>query len=158
MAIKREADKIASMKAAPSKKEMRRRIWTKHSPFKTREAIRQHLLLEINPHNTCVLELMDRKEPPKHSEGLKLEAYHTTIKIHHIIPCSAGGKERFYNEVRLTLYEHWEVHLLRFEAYGQFADVYIFNSCWNKLPPEFKARLHANPHACHFLQKVMADS
>lgn len=132
---------------------MRRRIWTKHSPFKTREAIRQHLLLEINPHNTRVLELMDRKEPPKHSEGLKLEAYNTTFQIHHIIPCSAGGEERVYNEVRLTLYEHWEVHLLRFEAYGQFADVYIFNFCWNKLPPEFKARLHANPRACHFLQK-----
>ena len=46
------------------KNKMRRRVWTNDSPFKIREAIRQHLLSEVNPHNTRMLELMDRKEIP----------------------------------------------------------------------------------------------
>jgi|JI81BgreenRNA_FD_contig_101_144993_length_1236_multi_3_in_0_out_0_2 hypothetical protein len=160
LAILREKEKIAAMKEAPSvKNRRRRRKWKKSTPYKSREAIRQHLLSETNPHNTFVLELMDIKEsipcnPPERSkttdsnfdfddltsnllgEAVKREVddCHVITQIHHIIPCHDGGEERVYNEIRVTLYEHWKIHLLRFEAYGQYGDAYIFNFCWSQLP------------------------
>lgn len=101
---------------------------------------------------------MDRLQPPPPPPGLQADDMHSKFNTHHIIPCHDGGEERVYNEVRLTRYEHWEIHLLRFEAYGQFGDVYLFNFCWKQLPEKFKERLRANPLDWRFLGKVMADS
>jgi hypothetical protein len=98
------------------------RVWTTHSPLKSREAIIQHLQAEPNPHNLFVLELLNRV-PPKDKGKLY---------IHHIIPCHAGGEDRKYNEVLVTQIEHWEVHLLRLEAYQEAKDAVLFCFVWTK--------------------------
>lgn len=59
----------------------------------------------------------------------------------------------------MTLKEHWEVHLLRLEAYQQAGDAYMFFFCWKKLPKEFKDRLVNIPIAYSILEPVIiADS
>lgn len=100
-AKEREALKRANN--PPRMTRQRRRFWTKTSPLKTREAIVEHLRSETNPHNSRVLELMQRDPPTDQGKLYK----------HHIIPCFAGGEERKYNEILVTELEHWEVHLLR---------------------------------------------
>ena len=60
---------------------------------------------------------------------------------HHIIPCHAGGEERKYNEVLVTKKEHWEVHLLRLEAYKDAKDAFLFCFVWKELPSDFQNRL-----------------
>lgn len=98
------------------------RVWTNHSPLKSREAIVQNFQAEPNSQNLFVLELMNRI-PPQNQEKLYR---------HHIIPCHAGGEERKYNEVLVTKKEHWEVHLLRLEAYQEAKDAVLFCFVWTE--------------------------
>lgn len=99
--------------------------------MKSREAILKHLHNEPNPHNLYVLELLQRIPPKDQGKFYK----------HHIIPCHAGGEERKYNEVLVTKKEHWEVHLLRLEAYQEAKDAVLFCFVWQELPVEFQKRL-----------------
>lgn len=94
LAKAREAAKNATRPT--SKNRSRRRVWSKHSPFKTREAIIQHLRSEENPHNLRMLELMSRGSPPL-QPGSDPKNIHTLVETHHIIPCHDGGEERVYN-------------------------------------------------------------
>lgn len=152
-----EAEKKAN-KPTPTR-QFRRRAWAKDSPFKNREDIIKHLMSEDNPHNRRVLELI--KRDPKilsttsGEESAEVEGWHTSLEIHHIIPYHDGGVDRVYNTLKVTRYEHWEIHLLRFETYGQFGDAYVFNFCWNQLPEEFKNRLRVNKLARTYLASVM---
>lgn len=121
------------------------RVWTKHSPLKSREAILQHLQADPNPHNLYVLELMHRTPPNDQGK----------LYRHHIIPCHAGGEERKYNEVLVTQTEHWEVHLLRLEAYHEAKDVVLFCFVWTELPIELKTRLVQIKVAKNVLRQVL---
>lgn len=79
-AEKREVEKYPYKDLKLTRKKPR--VWTKHSPFKSREAILQHLQDDPNPHNLYVLELMQQTPPTDQGK----------LYRHHIIPCHAGGK------------------------------------------------------------------
>jgi hypothetical protein len=66
-----------------------------------------------------ILELQQRELPVNQGR----------LETHHIIPCSAGGLNRRFNEIRVTEYEHWELHSLRLEAYNEIADAFVFHFC-----------------------------
>lgn len=121
LAKKREKAKYPNKNITRTR--LRRRIWTNHSPLKSREASLQHLRSVPNEHNLFVLKIMNR-EPPQGAGKLYK---------HHIIPCHDGGEERKSNEILVTLKEHWEVHLLRLEAYQQAGEASMFFFCWKKI-------------------------
>lgn len=102
-----------------------------------------HLLSVNNAYNLRVLELMQRNPIEKN----------VLDQTHHIIPYSAGGLRRKLNEIRVTEYEHLELHLLRLEVYNESADAYVFNFCWAQLPNNFKYRLRINTTAQKVLKK-----
>jgi hypothetical protein len=104
-AEKREAEKYPYKDVNRELKLTRRkaRVWTNHSPLKSREAILQHLHAEVNPHNLYVLELIrqEKSRVQQISTNNKEKFYK-----HHIIPCHAEGENRKYNEVLVTQKEH----------------------------------------------------
>lgn len=152
-AKKREAEKNANRDKGLKPTRRKARVWTNHSPLKSREALLQHLHAEPNPHNLYVLELI-RKEPCKVKQQLSPNNSEKFFR-HHIIPCHAGGEERKYNEVLVTEKEHWEVHLLRLEVYQEAKDAVLFCFAWKELPVEFKKRLVQVNVAKHVLRHVL---
>lgn len=72
-AEKREAEKYPYKDVKFTRRKAR--VWTNHSPMKSREAIVQHLQAEPNPHNLFVLELMNRIPPERSRETLSPSYY-----------------------------------------------------------------------------------
>lgn len=151
-AEKREAEKYPFKDVKFLLVRRKPRVWTNHSPLKTREAILQHLHTEVNPHNSYVLELINKEKNrlQKNSTNNQEKLYK-----HHIIPCHAGGENRKYNEVLVTKEEHWEVHLLRLEAYHEAKDAVLFCFVWTELPVKFKKRFVQVNSAKHVLRHVL---
>lgn len=77
------------------------------------ETLFQYLCENSNAYNEKVLTLLSRQN----------ETTNSYDEIHHIIPRSVGGPDDSWNLICVTFEEHKELHYLRYNVYGEVADL-----------------------------------
>lgn len=81
--------------------------------------------LKENPnfYNNKALELVLRNEGLKKQKCRLEEFFPNKVSYHHVIPLHVKGSPASWNLIPVTKEEHHELHQLRFEVYGEKADL-----------------------------------
>lgn len=82
------------------------------SHIQSRKNLIQYLKDNPNPHNTMVLGIMEQSRPSI-----------PDMQTHHVIPIHARGCPDPWNTIQVTRQEHYEIHKLRYEVYGETGDL-----------------------------------
>jgi hypothetical protein len=108
----------------------------------TGELLLQHLKTENNIYTQFILEKMESL--PENLEE---------CEKHHIIPRHAGGTDKEFNLIILSVEDHKRAHELRYEAYGESKDALALRF-WKYAPLNSKEAKRIRALHCHQVCKA----